>query len=81
MIPGGNTGSVAALTATFATAVTLTGGVSIGPMSGTRLRGLACWRTCHTGKQNLSKTEKKTWNQFHTEKNITQLMAKVLIIC
>jgi len=45
MIPGGKTGSVAALTATFATAVTLTGGVNRGPISGIWFNGLATWRT------------------------------------
>jgi len=45
MIPGGKTGSVAALTATFATAVTLTGGVNRGPTSGIWFNGLATWRT------------------------------------
>lgn len=34
MMPGGKTGSVAALTATFATAVTLIGGTSRGPTRG-----------------------------------------------
>lgn len=46
MIPGGKTGSVAALTATLATAVTLRGGVNRGPTSGSWLSGFACWRTC-----------------------------------
>ena len=41
-MPGGKTGSVAALTATFATAVTLTGGVNRGPTTGTLFSGLAC---------------------------------------
>ena len=41
-IPGGKTGSVAALTATFATAEALTGGVSRGPTSGSRFSGFAC---------------------------------------
>lgn len=45
-MPGGKTGSVAALTATFATAVTLTGGVKKGPTRGSCLSGFACWRTC-----------------------------------
>jgi len=44
MIPGGKTGSVAALTATFATAVTLTGGVNRGPISGIWCNGLATWK-------------------------------------
>lgn len=42
MIPGGKTGSVAALTATLATAVTLTGGVNRGPTSGIWFNDLAC---------------------------------------
>lgn len=45
-IPGGNTGSVAALTATFATEATLTGGVNSGPTSGNLVNGFALWRTC-----------------------------------
>jgi hypothetical protein len=42
MMPGGKTGSVAALAATFATAVTLTGGVNKGPTRGSCLSGFAC---------------------------------------
>lgn len=44
-VPGENPGSVAALTATFATEVTLTGGMKRGPTTGMRLSGFACWRT------------------------------------
>ena len=44
-IPGGNTGSVAALTATLATEVALTGGVNIGPTSGNLVNGFAFWST------------------------------------
>lgn len=44
-MPGGKTGSVAALTATFETAVTLTGGVKRGPTSGIWVTGFACLRT------------------------------------
>jgi len=43
---GGKTGSVAALTATFTTAVTLTGGVNKGPTRESCLSGFARWRTC-----------------------------------
>lgn len=39
-MPGGKTGSVAALTETLATAVTLTGGVNKGPTRGIWLSGL-----------------------------------------
>ena len=49
--PGGNTESVAALTATCATALTLTGGVSHGPTSGTWVSGLAYCRTCTTNQR------------------------------
>lgn len=45
MMPGGKTGSVAALTATFATEVTLTGGVNRGPTSGSCFSGFARSRT------------------------------------
>jgi hypothetical protein len=45
-MPGGNTGSDAALTATFATEVTLTGGVNSGPTSGNLANGFAFWSTC-----------------------------------
>lgn len=45
-MPGGNTGSVAALTATFATEVTLTGGINSGPTRGIRFSGFAFCRIC-----------------------------------
>ena len=61
MIPGGNTGSVAvaAVTATFATAVTLTGAVVIrGPTSG--------GRTYNTQVNNSKKKHRKRqiWGDF-----------------
>ena len=68
MIPGGNTGSVAvaAVTATFATAVTLTGGVNRGPTSGIWFDGLATWRTYNTQVNYRKKKHRKRqiWGDF-----------------
>lgn len=47
-MPGGNTGSVAALAATLATEVALTGGVNRGPTTGNLLSGLARCSSCRT---------------------------------
>jgi len=58
MIPGGKTGSVAALTATLATAVTLTGGVNRGPTSGIWVNAVVCWRTYIT-QVNCSQKQRK----------------------
>jgi hypothetical protein len=49
-MPGGNTGSVAARTATFATEVALTGGVNSGPTSGNLVNGFAFCSTCSDRK-------------------------------
>lgn len=53
-IPGGKTGSVAPLTATFATAVTLTGGVNKGPTTGNWVNGLAQLRACNNRVNKVS---------------------------
>lgn len=43
-MPGGNVGSVAPLTTTFAILATLTGGVKKGPMRGILRRNGVCWK-------------------------------------
>ena len=66
-MPGGNTGSVAALTATFATEVTLTGGVNSGPTTGSLVNGFAFWSTCRD--RSLSHLVKPQCEAIHNEIN------------
>jgi hypothetical protein len=61
MIPGGKTGSVAALTATLATEVTLTGGVNRGPTSGIWVNALVCWKTYITQVNYIKKKGNNTF--------------------
>jgi hypothetical protein len=61
MIPGGKTGSVAALTATLATEVTLTGGVNRGPTSGICVNALVCWKTYITQVNYIKKKGNNTF--------------------
>ena len=70
IIPGGKAGSVAALTATFATEATLTGGINRGPMSGIRVSGFAYWSTCNSNNtHNQPEVNRVMKLEFEQQRN------------